>query len=129
MHIQVIYYNTTLGIYCINNIYGGLPPCGNSRIAGNIISTTYPESNLKMNLDLKPNPVHSSVAINYTLQSGKNGEITIFNTSNVLIKKIRIFNEQGSLLEYFDELPNGIYLIRLNDQAGNSIVKKMVVTH
>jgi hypothetical protein len=83
--------------------------------------------NPDLQLFIYPNPTGSTLRINTNLELGRNSVIRVYNTlgSEIFIRKI---NSTGETVDV-SNLPDGIYLLRLQSENGNSSVQRFVVRH
>ncbi|MFK8059692.1 MAG: T9SS type A sorting domain-containing protein [Polaribacter sp.] len=83
------------------------------------------ESLLLNDAVLYPNPFTSEITIDLSRENTRISKVEIFNTIGVsLISKTKGFNQKTTINTA--NLAKGIYLIRLTDTAGKSVIKKMI---
>jgi uncharacterized membrane protein YcgQ (UPF0703/DUF1980 family) len=82
------------------------------------------ESFLLNNVVIHPNPFSNTITIKSSHLSVKVSKIEIFSTLGVLIKKVVATNDET--LVNTSNLAVGVYLIKVSDNEGKSVIKKMV---
>ncbi|WP_245892046.1 LamG-like jellyroll fold domain-containing protein [Polaribacter glomeratus] len=88
--------------------------------AANLTSETF----LLNNVVIHPNPFLNTISVKSSHLSVKVSKIEIFSTLGALIKKVLATNDET--LVNTSNLAAGIYLIKVSDNEGKSVIKKMV---
>jgi beta-glucanase (GH16 family) len=112
--------------FCVDDVVAALPynstgdpnACGSSLRQGYVRNT-----NSTTELQLFPNPARETVHI--SLPEGRTiREVRITDLNGRMVQ--RQTYEQANVLLHLGDLPNGVYLIRVTDETGQNIVRKLV---
>jgi hypothetical protein len=108
----------TIKDYAYNSIPNGCIQTGKTNVGGN--------ENSDKNISVFPNPFISSTTIK-TFDNLKNAILTIYNSYGIALKQIN--NISGKTVTLFREnLPNGVYFIRMIDENKTIAVEKLIIT-
>ena len=129
-HEKLNHYNL---LRTIADIYGTCYTTGNDAIAAPIIScwdnSTTSINELKtslQNIQIYPNPFYFSTTLQTDIPF-KNAILTVYNTYGKLVKEIK--NISGNSVELFrDDLPNGLYFIKVIEDHKIIQVDKIILT-
>jgi hypothetical protein len=79
--------------------------------------------------NIYPNPTNNNTTITYFLGVNHQAQLQIFNTSGELMQFQTITGMSGKANVNTSELSNGVYIIKLNRDDGNTCYKKLLVQH
>ena len=117
--------------YAVNSFYGVYSNALVNSVSEPTIYTSTVSTELidlnKLNINVFPNPSTDLIAIQIGQLSKINLNIELTNSDGKLIEKKQI--NAGSTIAYFntETLYNGIYLIKISHQNGESVIKKVVI--
>jgi hypothetical protein len=86
---------------------------------------TYVLSSSVRDIRIYPNPASNYVVIKDDLAHQEVKEISVISSLGVVMMSVRSMKNETFLP--LEEIPSGIYFIRITDQSQNSVIKKLVI--